>query len=68
MSTLPSIRRWRSLEMKTKTFDCVAMKRQGAEKIMNALCGKNAREQLNYWAKGTKKLKAQQKQLRHQGR
>ena len=51
--------------MKTKTFDCVAMKRKGAEKVMNNLRGKSAQEQLNYWVKGTKELKAQQERLRN---
>ena len=54
--------------MKTKTFDCVAMKRKGAEKVMSNLRGKNAQEQLDYWAKGTRELKAQQERLRNQGR
>ena len=54
--------------MKTKTFDCVVMKRKGAEKVMKSLRGKNVQEQLDYWAKGTKELKAQQERLCHQGR
>jgi hypothetical protein len=54
--------------MKTKTFDCVVTKRQGAEKVMSNLRGKNSQEQLDYWVKGTKKLKAQQERLRNQGR
>lgn len=54
--------------MRTKTFNCVSMKRKGAEKVMNNLSGKNAQEQLNYWAKGTKNLKAEQERLRNKSR
>lgn len=50
--------------MKTKTFDCVEMKRKGAEEVMKKLQGMNAKEQLEYWAKGTKELKEQQQKLR----
>jgi len=44
------------------------MKRKGAEKVMSNLRGKNAQEQLHYWAQGTKELKTQQERLRKQGR
>jgi len=54
--------------MRTKTFDCVAMKRIGAEKVMSNLRGKNVQEQLDYWTQGTKELKEQQERLRNQGR
>jgi len=42
--------------MRTKTFDCVRMKRQGAEQVMKELEGKSLREQLDYWQKGTEDL------------
>jgi esterase/lipase superfamily enzyme len=35
--------------MKTKTFDCVKMKRKGAEKIYRDLKDKTVSEQVEYW-------------------
>jgi hypothetical protein len=56
------------LEMKTKTFDCVRMKRQGAEQVMKELEGKSLQEQLEYWQKGTEDLKRRQQKLKQEGR
>jgi hypothetical protein len=50
--------------MKTKTFDCVKMKRRGAEWVRKMLEGKSLEQQLEYWRKGTKDLKKLQKQAR----
>jgi hypothetical protein len=50
--------------MKTKTFDCVRMKRQGAEQVMKPLEGKTVAEQLEYWQKGTEELRKHQQDLR----
>jgi hypothetical protein len=50
--------------MRTKTFDCVEMKRRGAEKVMKNLKGKDKGEQLAYWRKGTKELKELQDKLK----
>lgn len=50
--------------MKTKTFDCVQMKRRGAEWVRKMLEGKSLEQQLEYWRKGTKDLKKLQKQAR----
>lgn len=50
--------------MKTKTFDCVQMKRRGAEWVRKMLEGKSLEQQLEYWSKGTKDLKKLQKQAR----
>ncbi len=50
--------------MKTKTFDCVRMKREGAERAMKQLEGKSLQEQLEYWRKGTEDLKKLQEKLR----
>ncbi len=50
--------------MKTKTFDCVHMKRQGAEQVMRQLAGKTVQEQLEYWQKGTEELKRHQQALK----
>ena len=35
--------------MKTKTFDCVEMKRRAAEQILPHIQGKSVEEQLDYW-------------------
>lgn len=54
--------------MKTKTFDCVRMKRQGAEQVMKRLEGKTLQEQLEYWQKGTEELKRHQHSLQNRVR
>ena len=48
--------------MKTKIFDCVEMKRQGAEFVQKQLEGMSIAQKLEYWKKGTEKLKKLQKQ------
>ena len=53
--------------MKTKIFDCVRMKRQGAEQVMKQLEGKSLQEQLEYWQKGTEDLKRRQQKLKKKG-
>jgi len=35
--------------MKKKAFDCVEMKRKGAQKVYEALKGKTRDEQVEYW-------------------
>ncbi len=51
--------------MKTKTFDCVQMKRRGAEMVRKQLEGISAGEQLEYWRKGTAELRELQKRLKN---
>jgi hypothetical protein len=53
--------------MKTKTFDCVRMKRQGAERVMKQLEGKSLREQLEYCQKGAEDLKKLYRRLKKAG-
>jgi hypothetical protein len=43
--------------VKTKTFDCVEMKRRGAELVQKKLEGKSLAQKLEYWQKGTDELK-----------
>ena len=50
--------------MKTKTFDCVRMKREGAERVLRQLAGKTVQEQLEYWRQGTEELKKHQQVLK----
>lgn len=47
--------------MKRKTFDCVGMKRQGAEQVTKQLEGRSLQEQLEYWQRGTEDLKGPQR-------
>jgi len=49
--------------MKTKTFDCVEMKRKGAERVMERTKGMTREEELAYWKKGTEELRKLQKEL-----
>ena len=47
--------------MKTKPFDCVEMKRQGAAEVLRRLAGKSRAQQLQYWRRRTEDiLKRQQ--------
>lgn len=51
--------------MKTKTFDCLRMKREGAERIRKELEGKTLQEQLDSWQKGTEELRDLQHKLKN---
>ena len=51
------------METKTKTFDCVAMKRKGAEQVLRETRGMTREEELAYWARGTEQLLARRKAL-----
>ena len=51
--------------MKTKTFDCVQMKRKGAEIVQRQLRGKTFEQQVEYWRKETDELKKLQRRLRN---
>ena len=44
--------------MKTKTFDCVAMKRAAAEKIYEEIKDASPAEQYAYWKTGEDELRA----------
>ena len=52
------------MRTKTKTFDCVEMKRQGAERVRRLIGGLTPAEELAFWARGTKELKARQQAAR----
>jgi hypothetical protein len=49
--------------MKNKTFDCVQMKRKGAEVVRQQLRGKTFEQQVGYWQKGTDELKKLRRRL-----
>ena len=50
--------------MRTKTFDCVKMKRLGGARVLKNLRGKTIEEQLRYWEKGTEDLRRHQRRMR----
>ena len=56
--------RWRSLRMKTKTFDCVEMKRRGALEVYELLKDLSPDEQVAFWKAETDKLREEQKPMR----
>ena len=49
-----------------KTFDCVEMKRQGAERVQKKLKGMTPEERLAYWNKKYEQLAQRQKELQKQ--
>ena len=50
--------------MKTKKmFDCVEMKRDGAQEVQQVLAGMTLQEELAYWQNGTDELTDRQRQL-----
>ena len=46
--------------MTTKTFDCVQMKRRGAELVRQRLAGMTRQQQLEYWRQQTALLRRRQ--------
>ncbi len=50
--------------MKKKKFDCVAMKRRGAEIVYEQIKDMTIDEELEYWRKGTDELRKKQEELR----
>ena len=45
--------------MKNKSFDCVEMKRKGAEVIYQKVASLSMEQQLEYWRKGSASLRQQ---------
>jgi len=45
------------MKTKTKTFDCVEMKRRGAEQVLRKIRGKTRADQLKFWHRGTMDLR-----------
>ena len=51
--------------MKTKkTFDCVEMKRRGAERIYNQIADMTLKEQLAFWQERTELLRKHQQTVK----
>jgi len=47
--------------MKTKTFDCVEMKRRGARLVYDEVKDMTTEQELEYWKAATDRLRARQK-------
>jgi hypothetical protein len=43
--------------MKTKKFDCVEMKRQGADIVQKQIAGMTEKQELEYWRKRTEEFR-----------
>ncbi len=50
--------------MKTKTFDCVEMKRRGAEYVYSIIKDMTPQEEVEYWRKCTEEMRREQENLR----
>ncbi len=51
-----------------KAFDCVVMKRRGAEKIHSQIGGMTTEQELAFWQKRTATLKQRQHSIRNRHR
>jgi hypothetical protein len=49
--------------MKNKSFDCVEMKRKGAEAIYQKVASLSMEQQIEYWRKGSASLRQQMKRV-----
>jgi hypothetical protein len=52
--------------MKTKTFDCVEMKRRGAELVRQRLAGMTIEQEIEYWFQRSEQFERDQERLRAQ--
>jgi len=52
------------MEKKRKKFDCVEMKRKGAEKLHKVISGMTLEEELSFWKQGTDELRVRQNEIR----
>jgi len=50
--------------MKTKTFDCVEMKRRGAELLRQRLAGMTLEQEIEYWRQRSEEFQKEQERLR----
>jgi len=52
--------------MKTKTFDCVEMKRRGAELLRQRLDGMTLEQEVEFWRQRSEEFQREQERLRAQ--
>jgi hypothetical protein len=50
--------------MKNRIFDCVEMKRRGAERVVVETAGMTPEQELEYWRTATEELLREQRELR----
>jgi len=50
--------------MKAKKFDCVEMKRQGAEQVRQQIASMNAVQELEFWRHQTEEIRHRQQDIR----
>ena len=50
--------------MKTKTFDCVQMKRRGAARVQQQIENLTPEQELEFWRKQTDTLRRRQQEIR----
>lgn len=50
--------------MKTKTFDCVEMKRHGAEHVYSIIKDMTPAQEVEYWRKRTEEMRQEQSAIR----
>lgn len=49
--------------MKTKPFDCVEMKREGAKRVYEIIKNMTPEEELEYWRRRNEEFRREQEQL-----
>ncbi len=54
--------------MKTKTFDCVEMKRRGAERIHERLKNMTLEQKIDYWRQRSQSFRTEQAGLVSEGK
>jgi hypothetical protein len=52
--------------MKTKSFDCVEMKRQGAQMVQKGIAELTPEQEVEFWREHTEKLRRKQKGIQDQ--
>ncbi len=52
--------------MKTKTFDCIEMKRRGAARIFEATRGMSIEQEVAYWHRRTEALREGKKRIQRE--
>ncbi len=50
--------------MKVKTFDCVEMKRRGAEQVRQQIAGMSHLQELEFWRNQTEEIRRRQQDIR----
>jgi hypothetical protein len=54
--------------MTTKRFDCLDMKRRGAEQVRQRLAGMTLQQEIEYWRQGSEQFRLDQERLHEQAK